>query len=76
MERTNAKLQRIGTKVETGIEKSGIESETEINLFVVVLVHATEKKKNVILEKNAGDKNNQLKIQQHYAQLLKLPVLM
>lgn len=65
----------IATKLDTGIASSGVDTVSDIDIFLVILQHERNKKRNVVLEKNADNKVSQLKIQENYAKLLKLPAL-
>lgn len=62
----------VAIKTDTGIAKTGIESETEYDMFMVVLQHKSSKSKNVVLEKEASTKEDRFSIQEEYSRLLKL----
>lgn len=65
----------IATKKEIGMARSesGSDTDVEIDLFLVIIIHNSNKRKNIILEKNAENKETQEEIRDHYAKLLKLP---
>lgn len=66
-------LQYAGIRAftDTGIG-GGPNHNDDVDLFPVQLVHVSQKKKNVMLVKNAGSGNEQLKLQEHYMNFLKL----